>query len=340
MNKQRINSLLVALLICTQSVAGPQVSTITSAQIIGSFGDQSCVNYCITGVCVWMTCTPLGCKTDTSMRVSHRNPDLHVSVYDEPGVSPWIDWGNTFASVKLAAVNGLTGTFSGGFAGGGNQTNTNHGNNTSLRHKEAEVFGSPKLLYNNLSLFCPSQATAYQPYMFTELDALTWRMGAAEMVYLASYTPGLREIGNFPVNMWGSLFPRTSAVNTNEDPKANAIIAQRVGNIVTQSGQPHIYNAVTGYPDPSYLYFRIPGELKENSKIGGVWQEMLPLPETSCKVFGKADFTPIDNYSNIARTSQNEVAAYTLWRPYECCEIKGTQYLYTIPLRSCSNLGW
>jgi hypothetical protein len=62
-----------------------------------------------------------------------------------------------------------------------------------------------------------------------------------EMFYAASLIPGLREIGNWPLQTWGGVYPRTGWTTQAEEPKAAAVNAQRAGDIVTRDNQPHIY---------------------------------------------------------------------------------------------------
>ena len=53
-----------------------------------------------------------------------------------------------------------------------------------------------------------------------------------------------------------------------DDAKAAAVVAQRAGNIVTQTRQPHIYNALDGN---GYNRTWLPGELVENDpEYGGM----------------------------------------------------------------------
>jgi hypothetical protein len=53
-----------------------------------------------------------------------------------------------------------------------------------------------------------------------------------------------------------------------------------------------------------------PGALKENDAGNGYWQMVSPKLEKSCSVFG-----------------ENGNYAWTLWRPYRCCEIKGGVFM-------------
>ena len=91
---------------------------------------------------------------------------------------------------------------------------------------------------------CESETTSFYPYFMSSLDALSWRMEIPEMFYPASLIPGMREIGTWPLQTWGGVYPRTGWTTQTEEPKAAAINAQRAGDIVTRNGQPHIYDQI------------------------------------------------------------------------------------------------
>ena len=99
---------------------------------------------------------------------------------------------------------------------------------------------------NGSGLLCESQTTSFYPYFQSGLDAFSWRQEVPEIFYPASWLPGLREIGTWPVQSWGGVFPRTGWTTQAEEPKAAAINAQRAGDIVTRSFQPHIYVSLSG----------------------------------------------------------------------------------------------
>lgn len=306
------------------------LSDITSAMTL----DKTCLNYCITGVCVWLRCSIYECEIETSIRVSHYNPDLIVSVYDEPGDNPWEEAQSIYGSLESQATNSVVGLFHDARVGGGHRVeggnpNTDH----SLRFKEATAIGHPfSSLTDSIAdsgYYCPSEAESMEPYLSTGLDALTWRLGLPEMLYLINLLPGRRVVGSGIQQQWGPVWPRTGFINQKDDVKADAVVAQRVGNIVTQTQQPHVYNPLDGN---NYNRTWLPGELVENDPDTGVWQMLAPKVDTQCYAFGENDV-----YSqswSTGRQSEDNRYAFALWRPYECCEAKGA-YLFTVPVEVC-----
>ncbi|MCP4825027.1 MAG: conjugal transfer protein, partial [Shimia sp.] len=56
--------------------ASPAMSQeVTTAEVIASAACPECLDYEVIGACVWMTCTPAGCSTATSIKVKHLLPD-------------------------------------------------------------------------------------------------------------------------------------------------------------------------------------------------------------------------------------------------------------------------
>ena len=310
-------------------------TTITTDEIIEAITlDRSCLNYCITGVCVWLRCSLSGCSIETSIRVAHYNPDLVVSVYDEPGDNPWQEMEALFGSLDAGIVSGIVSTFHGAYVGGGHRTEGgNPATDQSLRFKEVTAIGHP---FSSISDFiastgyyCPSEAESFNPYLLSSLDALTWRLGLPEMLYLQNLLPGRRVVGAGFHQQWGAVWPRTGFINQKDDVKAAAVIAQRAGNIVTQSNQPHVYNALDGN---GYNRTWLPGELVENDPNTGVWQMLVPKQDKQCYAFGENDV--ISRSWSDGRQSEDNRYAFTLWRPYQCCEARGI-YLFTVPTEIC-----
>ena len=310
-------------------------TTITTADIVGAITlDRSCLNYCITGVCVWLRCSIYECSIETSIRVAHYNPDLVVSVYDEPGDNPWQEMESLFGSLDSGIVSGIVSTFHGAFVGGGHRTEGgNPATDQSLRFKEVTAIGHPfssvSDFIGNTGYYCPSEAESFNPYLLSSLDALTWRLGLPEMLYLQNLLPGRRVVGDGIQQQWGPVWPRTGFINQKDDAKAAAVVAQRAGNIVTQTRQPHIYNALDGN---GYNRTWLPGELVENDPGTGVWQMLAPEVDEQCYAFGENDV--LSTSWSQGRHSEDNRYAFTLWRPYECCEAKGA-YLFTVPVRVC-----
>lgn len=307
---------------------------ITTTEIIEGFTlDPSCLNYCITGICVWLRCSIYECEIDTSIRVRHYNPDLVVSVYDEPGDNPWQEIADIFGSVDESLAESIVGTFHEAFVGGGHRVEGgNPSTDHSLRYKEATAIGHPLSSFAGSfgnGYYCPSEAESFQPYFSSSWDALTWRLGLPEMLYLTNLLPGVRVVGSGVQQQWGPVWPRTGFINQKDDAKAAAVVAQRVGNIVTQTGQPHVYNALNGN---GYNRTWLPGELRENDPDTGVWQMLAPKLDQQCYAFGENDVTTT-SWSQ-GRHPEDNRYAFSLWRPYQCCEAKGA-YLFTIPFEVC-----
>jgi integrating conjugative element protein (TIGR03756 family) len=328
---------IMALLLLSSQVSAFEAksTTITTAQIFSSVStDKSCLNYCFTGICVWLKCVLFACSIETSIRVRHYNPDLVVSVYDEPGDNPWKEMRSVYGNFENSLTDRFVRFFHPAFAGGGHQTEGGDpAIDKSLRFKEATAIGHPYTLVSealsDTGLYCPSEATAFYPHFSSGLDAWTWRLGLAENFYFFNFLPGRRVVGSGFYQEWGSVFPRTGFIMQKDDVKAAAVIAQRVGNIVTQTGEPHVYSALDGN---NYSRTWLPGELLENDRNTGVWQMLAPKQDKKCYVFGANDV-----YSkpwSHGRTSEDNRYAFALWRPYQCCEKKGA-WLFDIPFKAC-----
>lgn len=328
---------LMLLTLCSHTVRAfdAEPTTLTLADITQSMTlDRSCLNYCITGVCVWLRCSIYECSIETSIRVRHYNPDLIVSVYDKPGDNPWQEAEAIYGDIELQLTASVVAIFHGAEAGGGHRV---EGGNTatdhSLRFKEVTAIGHPfSSISDSISssgYYCPSEAESFQPYLFSSLDALTWRLGIPEMLYLQNLIPGRRVVGAGIHQQWGAVWPRTGFINQKDDTKASAVIAQRAGNIVTQTGQPHVYTALDGN---GYNRTWLPGELVENDSDTGVWQMLAPTMDTQCYVFGENDV--YQTAWSSGRIAHDNRYAFSLWRPYQCCEAQGA-YLFTVPLEIC-----
>ncbi|MFG6179682.1 TraU family protein, partial [Halomonas sp. THAF12] len=68
-----------------------QAAEISTPEIVQSGMSTDCLEYEVVGICIWLTCTPYGCETDTSIKVKHYIPELVVSSYQRTGENPWSD---------------------------------------------------------------------------------------------------------------------------------------------------------------------------------------------------------------------------------------------------------
>ena len=135
---------------------------------------------------------------------------------------------------------------------------------------------------------------------------------------------GLREIGDWPLNTWGSVYPRSGWLLQSDEPKAAAVAAQRVGDIVTRGAEPHVYREVASggvFESSNKLVWR-PQALEERNDKTGDWQMLSPVMDTNCETFGANDTASVGGWSG-GKLAADGNYAWTLWRPYSCCEVKG-----------------
>ncbi|MBA6132655.1 TIGR03756 family integrating conjugative element protein [Pseudomonas juntendi] len=303
----RISRLTLAGLL-TSALPFSASAAISSAAIIASTSSPTCLEYKVVGVCYWLLCTPVGCTVKTSTKVRHYIPDAVVSAYANTGQNPWTEV-SPMGAPNAAAQAGNDGT-----------TNHNAENNIA-KFKEADVIGHPgaavfSRFASSYGYSCHGATTPYVPYMLSTLDTLAWRYGVPESVYPEALIPGMREVGGLlSTDMWGSVYPRSGFIHQVDDFKAGAVIAQRAGDVTTRVGQPHVYQPMRGFAEPGYWPA---GELKEGDASTGKWQQLTPNMSPTCAVFP----SPGPNAAAV-----DEAYAWTLWRPYSCCQRKGQTFL-------------
>ena len=315
--------------LCTDS------AEIGTAGIVRQTADATlaCLRWTPVGMCFWLDCSLAGCRVESSLKVGHYNPDVVVSSYNELGQNPWRETRAALGAAQTAAANGVLGRL-------GNVVIESAGNRTegsperrdhkNLVFREADVIGHPlQLLPTELTpLLCASQAEPLAPYFLSALDAVSWRNPLIEMLYPASLIPGLREVGDWPLNTWGSVHPRGGWSVQAEEPKAAALTAQRAADIVTRPSQPHVYQPLPG-PDVVNQQVWPPDALIENDARTGTWQMLAPLPESTCAEFGINDLDTVAGWGG-GRVDESGDYVWNLWRPYRCCQRQGQIFLFDI----------
>ncbi|MFF0977557.1 TraU family protein, partial [Proteus mirabilis] len=115
-------------------------------------------------------------------------------------------------------------------------------------------------------------------------DSVSWRLGVPEMAYPEALIPGKREIGAQSRGaMWGNLYPRSGFVTQQDGGKAAAVVAQRVADIITRTGQVHTYVPLKGHRRDGYWP---PEAVTENTGTKNhQWQRLSPGLKNSCGVF-------------------------------------------------------
>ena len=226
MIRSRFTSILLVLVLWIPITGF--TGTITTAQIITqtSTAALSCMQWTPIGVCFWLLCSTYSCEVKTSIKVGHYNPDLVVSAYNELGANPWGDMRSLLGSIQKSAATGLLGSMvtvpvdSAGNITEGSSQGEDHRN---LIFRETDAIGHPLGALIGVvaggGLLCESQTTSFFPYYQSALDAFVWRQGVPEVFYPASLIPGLREIGSWPLQTWGGVYPRTGWPPRQKSPR-------------------------------------------------------------------------------------------------------------------------
>ena len=323
-----ISTLMLAALIA-------RAGTISTTEIVSKTADATfaCMQWTPVGLCFWLRCSYFECDVESSIKIGHYNPDFVVSSYNELGRNPWDEIRSLLGGIQEAAAKGILGRLSDlPIDSTGNRTEgtTDNRDHKNLVFRETDVIGHPWQIFSGSfpQYLCASQAEPFKPYFQSGLDAQSWRHAIPEMFYAASFTPGLRELGDWPLQTWGGVFPRTGWTIQAEEPKAAALNAQRAGDIVTRDRQPHVYLSLD---EPSSENQRVwpPGPLRETDPRTGTWQMLLPKTDSECAVFGINDLASDSGWSG-GRVDEEGDYVWNLWRPYKCCERAGQLFLFDI----------
>jgi len=304
-------SIVIACLLFMSEKAVHAGATTTGAS------NQECLEYCVTGVCVSIICSPYGCTLDYSALISHRSPDLVVSAYKEPGENSWDDAKSTYGSASKGAANSIVNYAGLETSGGPNYTARQSGKAdqqsseegqtrafSNLHFKETSVIGSPTTyVTDQISGTCPAESEEYRPYYQSEFDAFEWRWGLLEKFYASSWIPGFKEISQTPFTTWGGLHPRVGFIKSEHPARAAAVAAQRSVDIMTKKRQPHVYLLQNRPNGPTF-----PSDYKTDK-----WQMVYPEIDNTCYSFGSAT----DYVTERVDTQEEYVFLY--WQKLECC---------------------
>ncbi|WP_340621568.1 TIGR03756 family integrating conjugative element protein [Xenorhabdus budapestensis] len=294
-------------------------ASLNTAQIVASSLSPSCIQWRVSGLCYWLFCSWHGCTVKTSVKVTHYLPEAVVSTYHAPGGNPWTEMAQV-SRLSGGLENAVIGMLSHLTAGGGHHNSQIAGQRrTSLRFKYADAIGHPAtgLIGGQIPGYsCRSAAIPLMPYFLSTLDTVAWRTGLPESFYPEALIPGQRELGSpISANLWSHIYPRSGFINQTDDDKASAVVAQRVADIITRAGQPHVYQTLKGQRAVGYWP---PEPVTENTGTQNhQWQRLSPTLNQSCAVFPDGEHT--------AAIDGNQ--AYALWQPYSCCQRRGQRFL-------------
>jgi integrating conjugative element protein (TIGR03756 family) len=178
----------------------------------------------------------------------------------------------------------------------------------------ADLFGATSGGTMSTAIFCPGGTSPFGINFQSQLDALTWRgMLPVEMIYPEAWIPGMGEVGSFPANTWGPIFPRDGNITQTHPVKASAVLARRVADIITKPAQPHIYRRLNH--GNGFRYFRTDGDIQ--------WQRLHPNAARSCSRFGSNDSLGLTSYGD-GNTTGGEGYSWNMWMRLECCQDRGS----------------
>ena len=327
-----------------QELDPPNYNISTLELFVDPITNASCTNYCFEGTCFWLKCIAYKCRIRTSLRVSHRNPDLVVSAFPSIGDNPWNEfrmiWGDLQKSIGNTLISWIGTNVN---AGGGQATTTaskgGSGNLTnSTIFREVDVVGY-YFDFGSLSdeLYCHHNTMSFFPYYSSAFDGYLWRMGLTDV--LNTWRIWTDVIGTPYSTNWGSLYWRTGFIKQLNPAKANAVLSMRAASIATTIGEMRVYIPATGTPAGDQKFFHIPGQSMANGSDGSVWQMKIPKNSNSCVVFD--DIAESENKASSSGWTfdkwdeNNESSSvYNLWRPYECCKRKGS-YITSVKVQVC-----
>ncbi len=313
--------------------------TLSTGEIIAKSQSQTCLEWQISGACIWLKCSIFGCRIVTTPRISHRLPDFVVAAYPHQGDSPWPTGLVGRDDHKGPALD----TISGGAITG---VGTSILLRDELKFNEVDVIGGPatQLLKFNRFL-CRSDSRPLFPYFRSLHDAGLWRSGRADLARRESHKAGLREIGSWPEYTWGSVFPRIGFVIQSHAGKAAAVASQRAIDIVFeehatqhsaaagnlraervtrgdptattarechQSGgqwqtAPHLQNASQCVQQEWHQW--LPDANEQTDR----WQMLLPHYSNRCETFGEQ---PEWIHPGVAPSGRY---LWNYWAKYKCC---------------------
>ncbi len=313
-------SLCFSLLLCISfSASANSINTafITESTIAAL---PQCLHYQIKGVCYWLTETGV---TVTTPYVSHYLPDVVVSVFNPPtdknGGNPWVEIKDTLDQAGKIAQQEIITSLAHVKPGGGQ-----HGFENPLQQnvyfKEVDIIGNPALpLLPSTPALLPSTASPLKPYFQSMLDSALWRGFApqAEPEQAAALREDITHFigSNGGAINWGGTYPFEGKVETSNDAKAAAVIAQRASILLTaKNSWMHVYQPLS-IKCGQECDAAVIQEDDQNTQF----QLIYPKNQSSCQVFGKTN-----SYGEDYESAGQEAYVLILWRHYQgCIQIPG-----------------
>jgi integrating conjugative element protein (TIGR03756 family) len=178
---------------------------------------------------------------------------------------------------------------------------------------------------------CPTGLMPFGLAFQSDLDSFFWRgLVPLESIYPATWLPGMREVGSGILQTWGNVWQRSGALFQPHPVKAAAVIAQRVGDIISYHKQPHIYSRLQLDTDANYRFFGFQG-IREHDEKHTIWQRLFPNAQKDCSIFGTNDSLAIFGFGD-GQNINSRGTVWNAWRKQDCCKkYPGGGFLFSIP---------
>ena len=307
-----------------------------TASIRGLINPQ-CLNLCVTGVCTYLQCSPVGCRIVTRPHLRHRLPDLVVTAWSGHG-HPLFGLKQVLAQwAKLWQISHGGGTRQFFDIGGGSDVSGRR-----RRFVEADVIGNPFLaLLPNV--VCKPSGFPLRVHYSSVLDHFLWRSGLTDLyevgqryfgdaeqrsnAWIEIFPNGGQSIGNpnhpnHPTKAsWGSLLPRIGFISAVSTKKSLAVAALRALDVAEQAGGLHLRLPISQGDLSTGMRAEV---VRSDAWESDCWQNV-DSPEKGC--LSLAD-------SLEAITGGSTSTSWLRWTEYTCCPDGVGQYLGTVPLPS------
>ncbi len=265
--KIRFSFLLLALFSTGQPLSslGDFLST---EEIITRSVSTDCLDWKITGACIWLRCSLFWCHVVTTPKISHRWPDFVVATYPQAGESPW-------PAAYPSVGDDQDSAFSGGHLSG---ISSSHLLKDELKFFEVDVIGSPVTqLQMGTRYRCQSIGQPFVSYYRSILDAHAWRSGLPDANRHEAQQAGVREIGDGDNFTWGSVYPRAGFVFQAHAGKAAAVISQRAVDIVLRDSSGHHIGGFFWPREQEFTRGDVTASTASACRVsGGRWQPKMP----------------------------------------------------------------
>lgn len=159
---QKIKIMLVALAMAMLPTAAN--ADFNADRLVTSTMSLNCLDYCVTGVGLFLKVSWSGVSTRFTPQVSYRQPDALVMVHRKPGDSAWAQWRNSFGKVLAKVEKPLVATMIDVDAGGGKAVSPHIGYTANtFFFKNVDVVGHPMSFMFNLLSSGKNKGFQYAP---------------------------------------------------------------------------------------------------------------------------------------------------------------------------------